>query len=117
MKLFLSKGRSRVQCPSSNVKLEGSAERESSQEQSTRKRKDSHDALQTLQNMVMLRALQAIWLKKSAKSASVMSIHYDAIGAAWVPRFLACHSELTSIRRKGITATRIMDASLERLNK
>ena len=42
---------------------------------------------------------------------------YDDISRDWVARFLSCHPELESARRKCIDAARIKDVSVERLAK
>jgi hypothetical protein len=47
----------------------------------------------------------------------VQLINYDDISRDWVARFMSCHPDLESARRKCIEAARIKDVSVERLTK
>jgi hypothetical protein len=44
-------------------------------------------------------------------------IQYEDIGDQWVPRFLRCHSELSSVILRSIDSVRLKEASSERLQR
>ena len=52
---------------------------------------------------------------KDSEDDKIQVIIYDEIHEQWVRRFLACHSELVSIRPRSIDVIRVKDTSLERL--
>jgi hypothetical protein len=60
----------------------------------------------------------AQWIHDCRKPALVIAdINLDTVGDQWLPRFLRCHPELSSIRSNKIDAQRVKGTNPERLRK